>query len=172
MDDQRLPVLPPDRVDDSAERYLTSLRSANTRDRHQRQLRRLASIVCRMPVLVRPKRVGQPALPLRLGAVPWRSLQPQHAALARDAALASCPTLRAASALLQPLRGLLRIALADDPGRLFLCLETLRVEGVSAELREQTFWFEHEPDETDSSVAQGGAITGRSEDALNAIGGT
>jgi hypothetical protein len=55
MDDRRLPVLPPDQLDDSAERYLASLRSANTRDRHQRQLRRLASIVCRMPVLVRPK---------------------------------------------------------------------------------------------------------------------
>lgn len=148
MDDLRLPVLAPSQADDSADCWLSSLRSDRTREHQQRQLRRLAPMVCRMPVLARSaRRIGQRALSLRLAAVPWKSLQPAHAALARETALASCPTLRAATGLLVPLRGVLRVALAADPARLFLCLESLRVEGVSAELREATFWYEYEPDD-------------------------
>jgi hypothetical protein len=57
------------------------------------------------------------------------------------------PTLKAATDLLGALRGVLKLALRDQPGQLLLCLQELRVDGVSQERAASTFWWEHEPED-------------------------
>jgi hypothetical protein len=145
--DPRMMPLAPDQGDDAADRYLASLRSDRSRVQQRRQLQRLASMLCRLPVFMRPKRIGQRGIPVRLGAVPWSRVTPEQCAHVRDRVLERVPTLKAATDLVGALRGVLRIALRDQPGRLFLCLESLRVEGVNAERVEHTFWHEYESDD-------------------------
>jgi hypothetical protein len=147
VDDLRLAPLPPEREDRSADTYLASLGSHHSRNIHRRRLNKLAPMLCRVPSF--KHRPFKRALPIRLGAIAWGAVTPELALQVRDRVLGGAPTLRAASASLQPLRGVLRLAIGPtDPGRLWGVLEALRVDGVSHERSGAGGdWFDYERDE-------------------------
>jgi hypothetical protein len=146
--DSKLPVLSAAESDTSADTYLRALKSPNTRALYRGHLERLAPVVCNV-LAYRPRgqKPGQKRVKPRLSAVPWASFGPEHARLARDWALHATPTLKAATETLAPLRGVLRVALRDAPGALWLALSELRIDGVMQERRDVYFEVDDAPEQ-------------------------
>lgn len=147
--DLRMAPLAPHESDGAGDAFVSAGATERARAKRRQLLQNLAPLLAKVPRWSRPQRIGQRGIPVRLGAIAWSSITPELCGQVRDQVVHSTPTLKRGGELLWALRGTLKLALQHEPARLFLCLQALRVEGVSAERAESMFWYDYPDDDAE-----------------------